>query len=173
MACFSLTFLCHPYLGISVSIRVNAIPWHCSAIPQQLISPLCKALPPHFFAIHRLCSSLGFTFPLHRTSIPSFSFAFPNISGLFHGISFPFFSLALRCSAFPFPGNAVPAQFISVLCLCNRTHRCSFAALHNSHALRGDSMPLPSYAIQFRGDTVRFNSSAVLCLAPQFHCFSD
>ena len=37
------------------------------------------------------------------------------------------------------------------------------AALHNSHALPGDSMPLPSYAIPFHRPSMPFNSVAILC----------
>ena len=92
--------------------------------PLLILSSLSFSVAPHIQTQLFLC-------------VPKRLRTFP-----WHIISVLFLSSSML--AFPFPGNAVPAQFISVLCLCNRTHRCSFAALHYSHALPGDSMPMHS-----------------------------
>ena len=132
------------------SVQCNSSATHISSLqgfapaflryssPLLILSTLSFSVAPHIQTPLFLCVPKRLrTFPWHIFSVLFLS------------------SSLLR---FPFPGNAVPAQFISVLCLCNRTHCCSFAAFHNSPTLPGDSMPLPSYAIQF-------SSVAIPCLS--------
>ena len=133
VACSSLTFLCHPYLGISVSIRVNAIPWHSIAIPQQLISPLCKALPPHIQSLLFLyCSFLICSAAIPRYSIPSpFN---PSLAIRRITILCPRFPLTQRICAFPWHILALLFHCISMLRFSISWQCCSgtvhFSSMH-------------------------------------------